>query len=129
MTIASWILLGALAINLILLIISHILKKTLMQKITECLMIPLFGAFTVLLLTNFLPDSLHLIKVTITALSLATISSIFLSLEKIKTLRIFGRILILANVFCWITLYRTVFFIHNVPLWLTLLMIYLILSV
>ncbi len=128
MTIASWILLGALAINLILLIISHILKKTLMQKITECLMIPLFGAFTVLLLTNFLPDSLHLIKVTITALSLATISSIFLSLEKIKTLRIFGRILILANVFCWITLYRTVFFIHNVPLWLTLLMTFIYLA-
>lgn len=122
MTIATWILLSALAIILILLVISHILKKTLMQKITECLMIPVFGAFTVLLLRNYIPDSLHLIKVTIIALSLATISTIFLSLEKIKLLRIFGRILILANVFCWITLYRTVFFIHKVPLWLTILM-------
>ena len=122
MTIATWILLSALAIILILLVISHILKKTLMQKITECLMIPVFGAFTVLLLRNYIPDSLHLIKVTIIALSLATISTIFLSLEKIKLLRIFGRILILANVFCWITLYRTVFFIHKVTLWLTILM-------
>ena len=122
MTIATWILLSALAIILILLVISHILKKTLMQKITECLMIPVFGAFTVLLLRNYIPDSLHLIKVTIIALSLATISTIFLSLEKIKLLRIFGRILILANVFCWITLYRTVFFIHKVPLWLSILM-------
>ena len=122
MTIATWILLSALAIILILLVISHILKKTLMQKITECLMIPVFGAFTVLLLRNYIPDSLHLIKVTIIALSLATISTIFLSLEKIKLLRIFGRILILTNVFCWITLYRTVFFIHKVPLWLTILM-------
>ena len=122
MTIASWILLGLLTINLILLVISHILKKTLMQKITECLMIPVFGAFTVLLLRNFLPDSRHLMKVTIIALSLSTISTIFLSLEKIKLLRIFGRILILANAFCWITLYRTVFFIHKVPLWLTILM-------
>ena len=122
MTIASWILLGSLAVNLILLIISHILKKTLMQKITECLMIPLFGAFTVLLLRAYLPDSLHLIIVTITALSLATISTIFLSLEKIKVLRIFGRILILASVFCWASLYRIVFFIHKVPLWLTILM-------
>ena len=122
MTIASWILLGSLAVNLILLIISHILKKTLMQKITECLMIPLFGALTVILLRAYLPDSLHLIKITITALALATISTIFLSLEKIKVLRIFGRILILTNIFCWSSLYRIVFFIHKVPLWLTILM-------
>ena len=114
MTIANWILLGTLALILILLIISHILKKTLMQKITECLMIPVFGIFTVLLLRAYLPDSRHLIKVTITALSLATVSTIFLSLEKIRLLRIFGRFLILANVFCWITLYRIVFYIHNV---------------
>ena len=122
MTIANWILLGSLAIILILLVISHILKKSLLQKITECLMMPVFGAFTVLMLRAYLPDSRHLIKVTITALSLATVSTVFLSLEKIKTLRILGRILILANVFCWITLYRTVFFIHKVPLWLTILM-------
>ncbi len=122
MTITNWILLSSLAINLILLIISHILKKITMQQICECLIIPLFGALNVLLLCDYLPDSLHLIKVTITALALATISTIFLSLEKIKLLRIFGRILILANVFCWITLYRTVFFIHKVPLWLTVLM-------
>ena len=122
MTITNWILLSSLAINLILLIISHILKKITMQQICECLIIPLFGALNVLLLRDYLPDSLHLIKVTITALALATISTIFLSLEKIKLLRIFGRILILANVFCWITLYRTVFFIHKIPLWLTVLM-------
>ncbi len=122
MTIANWILLSSLAVILILLIISHILKKTVLQKICECLIIPLFGALNVLLLRDYLPDSRHLIKITIIALSLSTISTIFLSLEKIKLLRISGRILILANVFCWITLYRTVFFIHKVPLWLTILM-------
>ena len=128
MTIANWILLGTLALILILLIISHILKKTLMQKITECLMIPVFGIFTVLLLRAYLPDSRHLIKVTITALSLATVSTIFLSLEKIRLLRIFGRFLILANVFCWITLYRIVFYIHKVPLWLSILMFFIYLA-
>ncbi len=122
MTITNWILLGSLAVILITLVTSHILKKVILQKICECLMIPIFGVLNILLLRDYLPDSLHLIKITITALSLATISTIFLSLEKIKLLRIFGRILILANVFCWITLYRTVFFIHKVPLWLTILM-------
>ena len=111
MTITNWILISALAIAFIVLIISHILKKVILQKIFECLIIPLFGTFIVLLLRNYLPDSLHLIKVTIAALSLATISTIFLSLERFKILRILGRILILANVFCWITLYKSIFFI------------------
>ena len=122
MTIINWILISVLAIDFILLIVSHILKKVVMQKITECLIMPVFGAFLVLLLKNYLPDSLHLLKVTIAALSLATVSTIFLSFDKYKFLRIFGRILILANVFCWITLYRSVFYIHSVPLWLIILM-------
>ena len=122
MTIINWILISILAIDFILLIVSHILKKVVMQKITECLIMPVFGAFLVLLLKNYLPDSLHLIKVTIAALSLATVSTIFLSFDKYKFLRIFGRILILANVFCWITLYRSIFYIHSVPLWLIILM-------
>ena len=122
MTIINWILISVLAIDFILLIVSHILKKVVMQKITECFIMPVFGAFLVLLLKNYLPDSLHLIKVTIAALSLATVSTIFLSFDKYKFLRIFGRILILANVFCWITLYRSIFYIHSVPLWLIILM-------
>ena len=122
MTVTNWIHISALAITLALLIVAHILKKTVFQKICECLVIPIFGAFIVLFLKNYLPDSLHLIKVTIAALSLATISTIFLSLEKFKILRILGRILILANIFCWITLYRSVFFIHSVPIWLIVLM-------
>ena len=122
MTIINWILISILAIDFILLIVSHILNKVILQKISECLIIPVFGAFLILLLRAYLPDSLHLIKVTIAALSLATISTIFLSFDKIKILRIFGRILILANVFCWITLYKSIFFIHSVALWLIILM-------
>ena len=123
MTITNWILFSILAINLIVLVTSHILKKKILQKVSECLIIPILGIFTVLLLRNYLPDSLHLIKVTIIALSLATVSTIFLSFERIKALRVFGRLFILANVVCWITLYRTVFFIHQVPLWLIILMV------
>ena len=122
MTITNWILFSILAVNLIVLVTSYILKKVLIQKISECLIIPILGIFTVLVLRNYLPDSLHLIKVTVIALSLATISTIFLSFEKIRVLRVSGRILILANTFCWITLYRIVFFIHQVPLWLIILM-------
>ena len=76
MTITNWILTGALAVTLGLLIITFILKKTLPRKICECLIIPLFGALNILLLRDYLPDSLHLIKITIFALSLVTLSTI-----------------------------------------------------
>ena len=122
MTITNWILLGALVISLGLLIVSYILKKIVLQKSCECLMLPLFGALNILLLRDYLPDSLHLIKITIVALSLITVSTIFLAFEKVKALRVLGRILVLAGAFTWIYLYRTVFFIHKVPLWLIILM-------
>ena len=122
MTITNWVLLGTLAVTLGLLILSYILKKIVLQKICECIIIPVFAALNILLLRDYLPDSMHLIKVTIIALSLATVSTIFMALEKIKVLRILGRIFILANVFCWISLYRIVFYIHKVPLWLIILM-------
>ena len=123
MTIANWILLGAIIVAAGLLIFSYIKKNTLIKKICESLIIPLFGAINVLILRNYLPDSLHLIKITIAALSLVTISTIFISCEQKKPLRISGRILVLAGAAVWISLYRTIFFIHKVPLWLSVLMI------
>lgn len=123
MTIANWIILGLLIISAILLITSYIKKISLLQKISENLIIPLFGSLIVLLLRNYLPDSLHLIKITISALSFITISTIFISFEKNKILRISGRILVLSGIICWSFLYKSIFFIHKVPLWLSILMI------
>ena len=128
MTIANWILLSLMIIAAGLLIFSYIQKNILIKKICESLIIPLFGAINVLILRNYLPDSLHLIKVTITALSLVTISTIFIACEEIKPLRIAGRILVLAGTATWISLYRTIFFIDKVPLWLSILMIALYLA-
>ena len=122
MTIANSILLSAIIIAVGLLIVSYIIKKTVIQKICECLIIPLFGALNILFLAEALPDSLHIIKITIAALSFVTISTIFIAFEKYKILRILGRIVVLLNVLCWISLYRTVFNIHKVPMWLIIVM-------
>ncbi len=122
MTIANWIILGFIIITTGLLIFSYIKKNSLMKKICECILIPLFATLNVLVLKESLPDSLHLIKVTLFSLSMVSISTIFLSFENYKPLRIAGRILVVASIICWISLYRTIFFIHKVPLWLTILM-------
>ncbi len=122
MTIANWILLGAVIISFGLLITFYILQKNILNKICTCIIIPIFGALNILLLRNYLPDSLHLLKVSIIALSLITVSTIFIAFEKIKLLRVFGRIFVMAGMICWISLYQTIFYIHKVPLWLTILM-------
>ncbi len=122
MTIADWILLGSIIITAGLLIYSYIKKVKLLQKISECLIIPLFAVLVILLLREYLPDSLHLIKVTTIALSLVTVSTIFISFESKKLLRVSGRILVLSSLLCWISLYKSIFYIHNVPAWLIILM-------
>ena len=122
MTIVDWILLSIIIISAGLLIFSYIKKNRLLQKICECLIIPVFATLNILLLKDSLPDSLHLIKVTIIAFSMVTISTIFLSFEGQRILKIIGRILVISSVICWISLYRTIFYIHKVPLWLILLM-------
>ena len=122
MTIANWILLALIIIAAGLLIFAYIKKIIIIQKICACCIIPLFGILNILLLSHSLPDSRHIMKLTISALSLVTISTIFITFEKIKSLRVLGRIIVLTSILCWISLYRTIFYIHKVPFWLTILM-------
>ena len=122
MTIANWILLSLIIITAGLLIFAYIKKIMILQKICACCIIPLFGILNILLLSHYLPDSLHIMKITITVLTLVTISTIFITFENIKSLRVFGRIIVLTSILCWLSLYRTIFYIHKVSLWLILLM-------
>lgn len=122
MTIANWILLSLIIITAGLLIFAYIKKIMILQKICACCIIPLFEILNILLLSHYLPDSLHIMKITITALTLVTISTIFITFENIKSLRVFGRIIVLTSILCWLSLYRTIFYIHKVSLWLILLM-------
>ena len=121
MTIADWILLAALIINYGLLLFANLKKLIVLQKTCVCLSLPLAGALIILRLTRYLPDSFHIILISIAAFSLVSISTAFLAFEKIKTLRILGRIASLGNTVCWIILYRSIFKIHSVPVWFCIL--------
>ena len=129
MTISNWILLAFLIINSGLLIFAGIKKIFLLQKTCACLTLPLAGTLIILLLTHYLPDSFHIIVVSIIAFSLISISTAFLAFEKIKTLRILGRLASLGNTVCWIFLYRSIFKIHSVPAWFCILTACLYLAV
>ncbi len=121
MTLTNWIILGFITVLLGLLIFSYIKSKIVLQKSCECLILPLSASIIVLSLTNRLPDSFHMIVITIIAFTLISISGIFLAFEKVTFLRIAGRITSIANIFCWILLYEPIFRIHAVPVWLCIL--------
>lgn len=122
MTIANWIIFSLIIITAGLLIFAYIKKISILKKICAGLIIPLFAALDILLLSNYLPDSLHLIKMTATALSLTTISTILITFEQKKLFRVSGRFLVLAGAVFWILLYKSIFYIYKVPLWLIILM-------
>ncbi len=118
MSVSSWIFLGLIVISLSLLILSYIKKLIVLQKCCECLILPFFATLITLCLTENLPDSFHIIVITIIAFTLISLSAIFLAFENIKTLRIAGRIASIANLFCWCLLYESIFRIHTIPFWL-----------
>ena len=122
MTIADWILLALLIINYGLIIIGNLKKILILQKSCVCLTLPLAGALIILRLTRYLPDSFHIIIISVLAFVLISISTAFLAFETIKPLRILGRIASLGNTFCWILLYRSIFKIHSIPAWFYFLM-------
>lgn len=125
MSLIYWILLSTIIITIGLLIFANIKHFLVLQKTCDCLTLPLIGSFIILWLTKYLPDSYHLIIISIFAFSLVTISSAFLAFEKITPLRILGRIASIANIMCWNILYRAVFKIHSVPVWMCILAIFI----
>ena len=128
MTGANWITLSLIIIAAGLLLFAYLKKFIMLQKVSSCFIIPLFAILNILVLRKYLPDSLHLIKVTIMALSLVTISTVFIAFEKLRTLRIAGRVLVVSSLLCWISLYHTIFYIHKVSIWLIILMCVLYLA-
>lgn len=121
MTIADWILLALFIINYGLIIFANLKKLIILQKTCVCLTLPLAGTIIILRLTNYLPDSFHIIIVSVAAFILISISTAFLAFEKIRSLRILGKIASLGNIVCWITLYNSIFKIHSVPAWFYIL--------
>ena len=118
MSVSNWIFLGLIIVALGLLILAYIKKLIVLQKSCECLILPLSATLITLWLTESLPDSFHIIVITIIAFTLISLSAIFLAFENIKTLRIAGRLASIANILCWCVLYEPIFRIHTVPAWL-----------
>lgn len=122
MNTASWILCGILLVSLVIYIIFTFAKKNKMiQDISSILAIISIGILSGVSLTSYIPASFHILKLTILAFSFITIKQVLDVIEGNRKVSIISGILFLITITVWVALYKSVFFIYRVPLWVNIL--------
>lgn len=119
MTITLWILSGSLFITVVLYTIGLIKNIPLMQKISSGFIIPMIEAVTLIMLARYLPDSFHILLVTVIALFLTSTAEILFLFNNISILQTLSKILFLLSQICWMDIYKSTFFINRIPTWLS----------
>ena len=131
MTSINWIFFGGIILFAGIYFFSSILKMKILRRISSCFPLPLAGILNIQLLMNELPDSKHVIFLTIASIFFIIFSQFFYLFKE----KNWGRKLCKFSFFmltsCWIQLYKSVLFIIDVPLWFIILFssIYLVLLV
>ena len=110
MTSINWIFFGGIILFAGIYFFSSILKMKILRRISSCFPLPLAGILNIQLLMNELPDSKHVIFLTIASIFFIILSQLFYLFKE----KNWGRKL-------WIQLYKSVLFIIDVPLWFIIL--------
>ena len=122
MNTAGLILCGILVVSLVIYVIFTFAKKNkIIQDISSILVIISIGILSGLSLTSYIPASYHILKLTILAFSFITLKQVLDIFENNRKVSIISGILFLITITVWIALYKSVFFIYRVPLWVNIL--------
>ena len=97
--------------------------KTLVLKIFSSLVVPIIAGVTIFILTLYLPDSLHIIKISSFGYFFAALSTALFLFEEVKHIRYYARLSLFASVVFWIILFFNVFYLYHIPTALTVSLI------
>lgn len=118
----SWILIGLICTAFALYFVFTFAKKIeLIQKISSSALIPLLSFLYIIQLFNYVPDSFHIIKLTIISLLFLTVSFILGCFFDSKGTQIVERVSFIISLLPLALLYNSVFLIHNVPSWVNII--------
>lgn len=124
MNIYGLVLFGLFVISLILyFVFTFGIKINLAEKITSSAMLPLLGIFSIISLMYFVPDSYHIIKITIFAFLFISASHIIKTFFSSDKLYLASSILFLLTALDWAIFYKSVFLINRVAPWITIISI------
>jgi len=92
---------------------------------------PLISCILIMFIKTELPVARHILFLSLIALSLVSISEVFLTFDNIKPLLYIGRLFFFASLFPWIELYISSFFIYRIPGWSMILagIVYLVILI
>lgn len=101
-------------ITIALYIFGAIKNLKLLQTIPEAFIIPAAGTIILFLLRDFMPDSTHIVKITIISLTSITISGLFAVIDKSRFAKFLNFLFFTISTFTWIDLYGSTFNIYPV---------------
>ena len=118
MSTTCWVLVGIIAVSLILYFVFKFAKEIkIIQDISSSILLPCIGILNYLFLLPLIPDSYHIIKLTSLSfifISLAVVTKNFFDNKKASQIE---SILYCISVGAWLSLFRSVFLIHRIPVW------------
>lgn len=88
-----------------------------LRKIFGCLVLPFAGVLNIRILTNYLPDSKHIIYFSAGALFFAVLAEIFFAFEEKKICRKLLKVSVFFASFTFAQLYKSVLYIVVAPRW------------
>lgn len=115
MTIATLIFLGLTVLSLSFFTIFYIKQNNLITKISLFSIFPFSGTLNILLLINYLPDSINVIFYTGITYFLLSISVVLFAFDTKTAIKITARITFLASILTWINLFASVSYIYKIP--------------
>lgn len=121
MTLINWIFFGSIILFTGIYVFSSIFKKKNIRRISSCFPLPLTGILNIQFLMNRLPDSKHIIFLTIGSVFFISLTHFFYLFKEKNWGRKLCKLSFFMITFCWIQLYKSVLYIIDVPLWFIIL--------
>lgn len=121
MTLINWIFLGSIILFTGIYVFSSIINIKNLRRISSCFPLPLAGILNIQLLMNKLPDSKHIIYLTIGSIFFIILSHFFYLFKEKNWSRKLCKLSFFMLTTCWIQLYKSVLYIIDIPLWFIIL--------
>lgn len=115
MNLVFWISLGFFVTATVLYFIFYKLNLITAKKVFEFLLCPLLATVSISSLFNFIPDSNHVIFITLISFLFCSASVIFFFYDDDIKLRVIGRTAFLLSIFAWFILFKSTFYMYKVP--------------
>lgn len=125
MNIFSWIFSGLFLVSLALYIVFYIKNNNLLSKIFACASIPLMAMTTVAILFKFKPDSIHIIIFVILSFIFCTTGKILQEVSDKNIFLLAGKGLFGLSAGLYIFLFSSIFYLHHISQWFTILTIFI----